>query len=186
LAGLLLPGCFVYLSAEPTTASDGAPAWKITCKLEQSLCLSKAHDLCPRGYTTLDDRETYEPGSPPGPNRVGGGGPVYKLEILVECNDARPPSMAAPAPKERVTKCTIAYRDVDEVAKLWAAWYQREPAADIASRGLFLTACYELDDHGQRCLIPEYGKAHQEECLEALAPFVKARAKLDALLLSEP
>jgi hypothetical protein len=167
-AALLLPGCFVYLSAEPTTASDGAPAWKINCKPEQSICLSKAAALCPHGYTTLESNETYE--------YVGQGG-IYRIDMLVECNDAHAPVVAAGPPK-----CFIAYQYVDDLVKLWSDWYQKEPAADVPSRGLFLTACYELNDKAQHCLVPSFGNAHREDCLVTLAPFAQTRAKLDALL----
>ncbi len=47
-----LAGC---ASAEKLTGPNGETAYQVQCgKAATSACISKAHDLCPRGYNLID------------------------------------------------------------------------------------------------------------------------------------
>jgi hypothetical protein len=81
---LVLVGC---ATAKPITGPDGRQAFLIRCSRDQGVCVEKAGEVCPRGYTVLGASGTE------GAFVSSGGGlttvtPTYRGQLMVQCRSA--------------------------------------------------------------------------------------------------
>ena len=188
LAGLSSAAC-VIADAQPVKGPDGDRWWAITCNRDQTVCIEKAGEVCPKGYvigTSGGQVGMMAMTTVNGTAAITTAVPTYSGNLLVKCKAGEDPDeVQTRAEEPRPSHCDAAYRNIDDLAVLWADWYKREPVDDVPARGAFYSACGRLNEDAQMCLVPAYAKGHGDACPARLNAFAETRAKLDEILLKK-
>lgn len=74
---LLLSGCVLV---KTVNGPNGTPAYSLRCGMNAQSCYEKAGELCPHGYTVLNEANGFAV-APTARGLVGGS----QYELLIEC-----------------------------------------------------------------------------------------------------